>query len=337
MNSLASPYLGVPLQPLCDERGRLAPAAIGWSVRPRVLCGLPGNFGRRKRWNHWCLVTPDWMLTLTVADLDYLAYGAVCFLDLRNGRSLSRSRIGLPGRNCELPDQPNQSHAFHHEHLTLKIDDAPGGILITARASDLGELPLDLALEVQRPAHLESVNLVVPMGGRHFHACSRQMGLPMTGSLQLGDERYDCQSGHSFAALDFGRGVWPLHSHWTRAAFAAPGGIAGNFGSGWTDRSSLKENALWFGGELHALGGEIDIRQSAADPLAPWHLRSACASVDLRFIPRQQHRAHPRFGPFGADTRQWFGEYHGHLRSPQGERVPVDGAHGWIGSTRARW
>ncbi|MDQ2516346.1 DUF2804 domain-containing protein, partial [Pseudomonas aeruginosa] len=181
----------------------------------------------RKRWNHWCIVSPGWMLSLTIADLDYLTYGAAYFLDLDSGQAVAHTQIRFFGLGCQLPDEPQASHAFEHPHLQLRFDEQPGRLRVTGQAPDLGGLPLELALEVRRPSHLESVNLVVPMGEHTFHACSRQLGLPISGCLQLGRRRYDCQAGQSFAALDFGRGVWPLHTYWTRAAFAAPGGIAG--------------------------------------------------------------------------------------------------------------
>ncbi|MFX6258506.1 DUF2804 family protein, partial [Acinetobacter baumannii] len=82
MNGTAADTLAVsppPLRNLCDSHGRLDPRAVGWSARPRVLCHSPGHFGRRKRWNHWCIVSPGWMLSLTIADLDYLTYGAAYF------------------------------------------------------------------------------------------------------------------------------------------------------------------------------------------------------------------------------------------------------------------
>ncbi|WP_435605521.1 DUF2804 domain-containing protein [Pseudomonas knackmussii] len=327
----------LPPSSLCDPFGRLRPEAIGWSVHPQLNCALPGPRGRRKRWNHWCLIAPGWMLSLTVADLDYLGYGALYFLDLNSGNAVSRTLISPLGHGCRLPDRPNQSHAFRHDRLNLSFDDQGGRLLISADACDLDGQSLALALEVQRPPHLESVNLVVPMGGRHFHACSRQMGLPFSGSLQLGGKTYSTQPGQSFAALDFGRGVWPFRSAWTRAAFAAPGGIAGNFGAGWTDRSDEKENALWFGGELQRLAGEVEIRQTPHDPLGPWLLVSADQRVNLRFTPRKLHRAAPRLGPLYSETSQWFGHYDGFLRTADGEQVPVRQALGWIGATQARW
>ncbi|MCO6057728.1 DUF2804 domain-containing protein [Pseudomonas sp. MOB-449] len=322
---------------LCDARGKLATSAIGWSSRPRLNHAIPGHFGRRKRWNHWCITTPRWMLSLTLADLDYLGYGAAYFLDLDNGQAVSHTQLRPFALGCELPDTPLENHQFNHPRLTIRVEEFPGRLSLRVEAPDLGGQPLHVALDVQRPAHLESVNLVAPLPGGCFHASSRQLGLPASGSVQLGERQYLCTTGHSFAALDFGRGVWPFHSHWTRAAFSAPGGIAGNFGAGWTDTSGLTENALWFGGRLSKLDRPVLIEQAPNDPLAPWQLSTACRRVELTFTPRQLHQARPRLGLLFADTRQWFGRFDGVLRSPDGECVPVTNALGWLGSTRARW
>lgn len=324
-------------QPLCDARGRLESSAIGWSERPQLDCAIPGHFGRRKRWNHWCITTPGWMLSVTLADLDYIGYCAAYFLDLETGRAVTHSQLRALAHGCHLPDVPVASHGFEHPRLHLQVDELPGRARISVAVPDIGGQPLQATLDVQRPAHLDSVNLVAPFANGGFHASTRQLGLPVTGSLRLGRRQYPCMPGQSFAALDFGRGVWPLNSHWTRAAFATVGGIAGNFGAGWTDASGETENALWFGGELSRLNGPVHLRQGPENGLSPWQLSSDCERVRLTFTPRQLHQANPRLGPLYADTRQWFGRFDGVLLSPTGERVPVDNALGWVGHTRARW
>ena len=328
---------GIALPRLCDARGRLNPAAIGWSSRPQLNCAIPRHFGRRKRWNHWCVVSPDWMLSLTLADFDYLGYGALYFLDLGSGKAVTRAHLRPLGVGCRLPDLAVADHHFDHAQLAFRICEQPGGLRLTASAGDLGGQPLAVNLEIQRPGHLESVNLAVPLGAQGFHACSRQLGLPASGSLTLGQQRYHCSSGQSFAALDFGRGVWPLRSQWTRAAFASSGGLAANLGTGWTEASGHSENALWFGGELSRLQTELAIRPPEHATSISWQLRSACQRVDLQFTPLQHHHARPSIGLLFVDTRQWFGRFDGSLRARCGERVPVNGALGWLGSNVTRW
>ena len=335
MNSFTAPP-PPPLQPLCDSRGNLDPAAIGWSNKP-LDCRLPAHYGRRKRWNQWCISTPRWMLSLTLADLDYLGYGVLYFHDLDSGHSVLHTQRSLFGRGCQLPDNALQSQAFSHPRLQIQISEYPGRLHLTAVALPVGGIPLQVALDIQRPPHVDSLNLTVPFPGGGFHALSRHLALPAAGGVQLGEQHHACVPGQSFAALDFGRGVWPLHSHWTRAALVAPGGIAGNFGSGWTDQSSLSENALWFGGALQPLQGSIRLKQASPSPRAVWRLSDEHERVALTFTPRQHYEARPRLGPFYARTAQWFGQYDGLLRGTQGERVPVKGALGWLSTATARW
>lgn len=336
MNSFTHPPEPFAAIALCDSHGQLNPQAVGWSPRPIIDCAIPGHFGRRKRWNHWCITTPQWVLSFTQADLDYLGYAAAYFLDLQSGQAVAYSQYRLFGRGCALPSQPQESHEFNHPQLQLRVIEHAGRTCITINAPNISGQPLQVAMDVQRPIHLDSVNLVAPIDARNFHATSRQVGLPCSGSVQLGNQHYSCIAGQSFASLDFGRGVWPLNSHWMRAAFAAPGGIAGNFGAGWTDYSGLSENTLWFGGELQYLDTAITIT-APNNPLAPWQLRSQDDSVDLRFTPLQRHQAYRRTGPFYAKTQQWFGRFNGVLHSQQGEHVPVSDALGWLGETHARW
>ncbi|WP_339488083.1 DUF2804 domain-containing protein [Pseudomonas sp. EL_65y_Pfl2_R95] len=322
---------------LCLKNGMLNPDAIGWSNRPQINCTLLQHKGRRKRWNHWCFTTPTWMLSVTQANLDYVGYGAAYFLDLVTGESASFSQMRALARGCTLPDHPQQSHAFSHRNLSFQLNEYPGRACLSLSASNLGGHPIEILLDIQRPTHLESVNLVAPMGPGTFHATCRQLGLPVSGSVQLGDRLYTCEAGHSFASMDFGRGVWPLNSHWKRAAFAAPGGIAGNFGTHWTDYSGLSENALWFGGELQQITHNVELTPLGKGRLANWRIETADKQVHLTFTPRQLHHASPHVGPLFADTRQWFGHFDGELLSPQGEHVPVNAALGWLGATDARW
>ncbi len=161
-------YAALPLQPLCDSKGRLLDDAVGWSNRPQVDCTLHGHAGRRKRWNHWCITTPQWMLSLTLADLDYLGYGAAYFLDLETGQAVAHTQFRPFALGCHLPDLPQESHSFSHSRLQLRIDEHPGRLRLTATAPDIGGQPLHVALDIQRPAHLQSVNLVAPCWAAAF-------------------------------------------------------------------------------------------------------------------------------------------------------------------------
>jgi hypothetical protein len=334
---MTCPAHSASLTQLCDSRGQLNPDAIGASAGAMINCAIPGRYGRRKRWNHWCITTPNWSMVIAQADFDYIGYASVHFVDLLSGQAAMFDQYRLFARDCHLPDQPLQSHEFNHANLQLRVSEQDGRTGLSINAADATGLPLQAVLDFQRPAHLHGANLVVPIDQHNFHAASRQLGLPCTGSVQLGQQIYPCVPGKSFASQDFGRGVWPLNSRLTRAVFAAPGGIAGHFGSGWAESSGHSENHLWFGGQLHSIDSPMNIAEAHSNLFLPRSIASADEQVQLSFTPLQHHVFKRRFGIFYVDSQQWFGHFDGLLRNAAGERVPVRKASGWLAETQSRW
>src|SRR3954454_1772973 len=113
---------------LCTPDGRLDPDAVGWSRRPVHRCALPGSWGRRKRWDYWCIATPSHVLSVTYADVDYLALADVWFLDVGTGQSANPSAVSPVGRGFTMPDRPGgRSMALDGRGLRLAIAEEAGG------------------------------------------------------------------------------------------------------------------------------------------------------------------------------------------------------------------
>ena len=62
---------------LCDDRGRLALEARGWSRRPQLTANLRGARGRKKRWDYWCIITDEIVVSFVHADVDYAGLTSV--------------------------------------------------------------------------------------------------------------------------------------------------------------------------------------------------------------------------------------------------------------------
>src|SRR5205823_2527151 len=118
---------------LCTRDGRLNRAAVGWSRQPVHRCALPGSWGRRKRWDYWCVATPSHVLSVTYADVDYLGLADVWFLDTASGRTANRSAISPMARGFSLPDRvAGASMSFDSRGLRLAIAEERAGTRLTA-------------------------------------------------------------------------------------------------------------------------------------------------------------------------------------------------------------
>ncbi len=90
---------------LCDQRGRLNPDARGWSRQPALRANLSRAYGRKKRWDYWCVIAPDVIVSFVYADIDYAGLSSVWILDRTDWAQADAGTLVPFGRGFSLPEQ----------------------------------------------------------------------------------------------------------------------------------------------------------------------------------------------------------------------------------------
>ncbi len=86
---------------LCLPNGRLNPDAVGWTRRPLHRANLKG-WGRNKRFEYWCVTSPDLVCAINVSHGDYRVTLATFFLDIATRQGFSQAEIHwLPRGRCD--------------------------------------------------------------------------------------------------------------------------------------------------------------------------------------------------------------------------------------------
>jgi hypothetical protein len=239
---------------LC-ARGELNPEAIGWSRRPLHRCNLP----RGKHWNWWCVTDERWYLCAVVARLEYGALGLVSLVNLETGEKYERA---APWTSVELPERVDEEVQFSRLGVELTL-----GERLKMKA---GRLRAEIELGPER----DSLSTVIPGQGR-FWFTSKHVGRPARGVIELGDRIINIEG---WAALDFGRGLWPVRTRWNWAVGVREN-RAFNLGARWTDGTGATENGLFLDGKLHKIHSEVSFGQDFA-------IRGP--EVDLQFRPKRE-------------------------------------------------
>jgi hypothetical protein len=238
---------------LC-ARGGLNPDAIGWSRRPLHRC----NLARGKHWNWWCVTDERWYLCAVVARLEYGALGLVSLMDLDSGQTWERL---APWISAELPETVDEPARFSRLGVELELGERlrmKGG-------------PLRAEIELA-PAR-DSLSTVIPGRGRFWYT-SKHVGRPARGVIRLGGRIINIDG---WAALDFGRGLWPVRTRWNWAV-GVRGQLAFNLGARWTDGTGATENGLIVDGKLHKIQSEVRFGED-------FSIRGP--DVELRFRPKR--------------------------------------------------
>jgi hypothetical protein len=332
------PELHAPVE-LCDARGRLNPAAVGWSRRPLHTCNVSGHAPRKKRWNYWAINTEDFLFSVTIADVDHYVLAFAYYIDFATHEMIERTSILPPGA-LAMPPRLEDSLVFEQGGRRVAMTSEGAGTRLRIDWPDFGDAALAADLLVEQRPVLVTMNVVIPWSRDRFQFTSKQNCLPVSGTIRIGGKRVRLGEA-AFACLDFGRGVWKYRTAWnwgsasTRLPDGRPLGI--QLGSKWTDGTGMTENAIFLDGVISKLGEDIPFVYDENDFMRPWVIRSRSQRVDLRFTPFFERVSKAKTGILSSEVHQMFGHYEGTLVPDTGERITVEHVLGWIEEHKARW
>jgi hypothetical protein len=323
---------------LCNERGDLNPDAVGWARTPLVTANLRGHWPRKKRWNFWNWISPDFVFSVTVADIDLVSFCAVAFIDLRDGQSIERMDIRRSGF-ARLPEDverdlawesPKMSYSLHHD------DD----IGVAFSCSDVQNVAVRADFVVRRPRGHESLNVVVPWTRTRFQLNSKHNTLPCEGTITVGNRRFEMHPDRCHGVQDWGRGIWPYRSFWNwgvATGVHAGRSIGVNMGARWTTGTGSNENGVWLDGRLHKVMEDLMWIYDSSNWKAPWRVRAPHSGmIDLTFTPSYVKTTGLNLGVFASGGTCVFGTWDGIIHAG-GREIAVDRLIGWAEEFAHRW
>ena len=304
---------------------------------------LGGSSGRNKRWDYWAILAGDVVASTVYADVDHLGLADVWWADLDTGATGGHSIFTLGGDDFALPDRPGTSPLrVNRDGLDLAIVDGDGGTRLTASWTEADGRPGELDVFVAQPAGHESLNVVIPWSDELFNYTSKHQARPATGSLAVGDHRWDIGGGgnDAWGVLDVGRGRWPSEITWNWGGGAGHSGrhvVGLQFGAKWTEGSGYTENGIIVDGRLSKLGNELDWHYDWDEPMKPWRVVDPGGQLDVTLVPR--HDKHTRLPgrDKGSETHQVFGLWSGRLRTDDGLELELADLQGFAEEARQEW
>jgi hypothetical protein len=337
------PELTEPVDLCTPDGARLNPAARGWSRRPLHRANLDGQHGRNKRWDYWAVLAGDLVVSAVYSDIDHFGLADLWWADLTTGTTGGRAVL-VAADDVALPERPGTAPLrLQHDDLDLAIVDDEQGTHLTARWHEADGRPGSLDVVVQLPAGHESLNVVIPWDDDTFNFTSKHQARPATGTLTVGDQRWEVGGlgGDAWGVLDVGRGRWPSTIRWNWGGGAGRAGehvVGLQFGAKWTEGTGFTENGFLLDGHLTKIGRELAWDYDWDDPMRPWRITDPDGQLDVVLTPR--YDKHSKVGDdtdFGSETHQVFGSYRGSVRTDDGRTITFDALQGFAEEARQRW
>jgi hypothetical protein len=316
--------------PLLTSDGTLA--AWGWARHPYLQYDrervLAADQERIKEWDYYSIMTPDYHLDITLANISWLVLATVNYTDFNTGDATHNLFIDGNPAALDLPPDPYDSITFGEGDNMLSFQVTPTGRTIgfSFPQSDLFGPAFSGEVHIEDNPAGESLVTAMPFAepGRFFYT-DKIFALPASGTFEIEDQSFVIPAGESWAVLDWGRGVWPEEFEW---GWAGAGGLVDgvrfgfNIGFGDEDNSRTTGSAVLYDGVLHKLG-EIEWQYNADDLMQPWQFTSLDGRFEMTLDPAADGSMVLDLGTYRANTTKVYGHCTGEVVLDDGTALTV--------------
>lgn len=305
---------------LCDHKGQLNPEAIGYARRPIIQSNLRKNFMRKKKWNYWSIFGEDILFSTMISHYDYAAVCFVYLLNYETQRFIEKKIIIPTGRGVKMPENVLDNISFTHRQLNIQLSHDVNETTLSVNIPDFDGESLHAELNIFHPPEDDSLNVVIPRSREVFQFTGKHHTMPTTGFVKLGNREYNFNADHSFAVLDYGRGIWPRHAQWNWAMASQRLGhrrIGLNLGGQWTDGTGMTENAVFIDGKMIKIHEDVVFSYDLNNLNQPWTINTKFSNhVDLKFTPFFTRTSKTGNKLFHTEVQQLVGYFDGRIILP---------------------
>lgn len=256
--------------------------AIDWSTlaAPFARNSLWRRF-HHKRWQYVALSTPRLLCGIAIVDVGWTNTAFAYVFDRQQGKQIAGfSQDGIPGLSAQVSDRPDGASSFScfGHRISYQPPAGTGGDANGKYRLSLHSAQFSIEAEFDDSRAAPLLLAVGPIVNGSVHATQKSPGMPLSGEVLVGGQRFDLQDG--VASFDYSNGLLARDTEW-RWASAHGLDIGFNLQAGYFGK---QENVLWLDGQLHALG-HVRFEYDPATPLAPWHIYTDDGLLDLQFMP----------------------------------------------------
>ncbi|MFX1327201.1 MAG: DUF2804 domain-containing protein [Promethearchaeota archaeon] len=318
----------------------------GWARKP-ILKYNKEHIGkgwlRIKEWDHYSILNKQFGFQLTIGDIGYLTQMSYVLFDFENKKREGKVEFKFFTKSKLLPLSSLEESIieFPSKKFSAIIEKKGTQRILIINDPTFTDKGIKGTIKLEDKPEWD--NIVVVTGfkedPRLFYYNHKINMMPAEGMIQIGGKEYKFDPNTSFGLMDWGRGIWPYHTHWLwGSACGLIDGvpIAFNIGYGFGDLSTHTENVAFYDGKAHKLD-EIIFHHEDRDPTKPWKFTSNDDRFNMVLKPLISHREKINIGLIYLNSSLLHGLYTGDIILDNGEKIHIENILGHAEDIIWRW
>ncbi|MFX0000037.1 MAG: DUF2804 domain-containing protein [Candidatus Hermodarchaeota archaeon] len=318
----------------------------GWARKP-ILKYNKENIGkgwsRIKEWDHFSILNDQFGFQLTIGDIGYITQMSYVWLDFEKKERESKGEFKFFTKSKLLPPSSLEDSKIEFPSKKFKAIIEKKGNQRIITIEDPTFINKGIKGTITLNDKPEWDNTVVVTGykedPRLFYYNHKINMMPAEGSIQIGENKYLFEPETSFGLMDWGRGIWPYHTHWlwgSACGIVNEVPVAFNIGYGFGDLSTHTENIIFYDGKAHKID-EVAFHHENRDPTKPWKFTSNNNRFNMFLTPLIPHKEKLNFGLIYLNSFLLHGLYTGDVVLDNGEKIHIDNLLGHAEDIFWRW
>lgn len=296
-----------------------------------------------KQFQYFGMLSGTVLAGCALAHTGYIGLAFVYVYDTATRRMTSETfRLPL-GRGLAMSDSPVSGETVlvtRGADIRMHYARRPDGTLEKHLAVRTAKgIRIDATLREDVP--FEVLSVCTRTGYNGWTYTNKVAGLPVTGTVACGQERYDLAARQACGNHDFSTGYMRRETFWNWACLSGHAGehtVGLNLSCG-VNETSHSENCVWLDGH-RAAAGLARFHFDREHPERPWRVTAGDAStpaaVDLVVTPAGLHAERMDLGLLATNFKQFFGTYVGTIRVGE-KSIVIDSLWGFVEDQYAKW
>lgn len=296
---------------------------------------------REKRWLYVGIYTEDVIVGIAVVHAYYVG-NIFCYVyDRKRDILWEQERIAPLAKGIRV-DRGIHKGVVSYQTATEKIyidtDLKQGKRFLDVQLKSEGR-EIDIRAEIMDSLERSPpLQVVTPTADRDFTFTHKNAGLPILGSIRLGNVRYEFDPEKDSAVVDYSIGFPARETFWNWASGT------GRLDDGrWVGLNLVapifdaknNENVFWIGGDWVKISG-VNFDYDPSDILKEWKITSEDGILDITFKPLGRRVQNLNYQIVASQFQQPFGIFTGAARLPSGEVIEIN-FPGVVEEHFARW
>lgn len=299
---------------------------------------------RIKEWDYYCILSDEYGLSLTIADIGYIGFIAATYFDFVNKTEKSNTVItALPLGKMNLPRTSEEGVTkFNNNKIKMEFMTIKNKRVLSFKWDKCFDKTI-FEGEITLKKYNEDDTMVIATpfkeNKKAFYYNQKINCMPANGWFKFGDRIFEFYGKKDFGVLDWGRGVWPYKNkwYWGSASGLHNGKRFGfNIGYGVGDTSNASENMIFYDGRAHKLDEIVfDIPQSSY--LDKWQIVSNDGRFSMNFEPILDRHSHFSILLLEYNQHQVFGRFSGKVVLDNNETLEIIDLFGFAEEVFNKW